>query len=92
MAKNESTTKIFKSGNSKAVRLPASFDIEPGTRVRVREERGRFIIEPVEQEPKLIDLTGIVGSMPWLKPLTQEEREFDDPPRDWHLLQGRDDT
>lgn len=76
-------TKIFKSGNSKAVRLPSSFDIEPGTEVTVREERGTFVIEPVEKKPKLIDLTGIAGSMPWLKPFMPEEREFEDSPRVW---------
>jgi antitoxin VapB len=76
-------TKIFKSGNSKAVRLPSSFAIEAGTEVTLREERGRYIIEPVAG-PRLIDLTGIAGSMPTLRPLPRED--FDDPPRDWHLL------
>lgn len=76
-------TKIFKSGNSKAVRLPSSFAIEAGAEVTVREERGKYIIEPVAA-PRLIDLTGIVGSMPDVKPLPRED--FDDPPRDWHLL------
>ncbi len=35
-------------------------------------------------------LTGIAGSMPWLKPIEREEREFDDPERPWHLLNGKD--
>lgn len=84
------TTKTFKSGNSVAVRLPKALGVEPGVEMVVREERGRYIVEPVETKPKKIDLTGIAGSMPWLKPLTREEREFDDPPRDWHLLRKRD--
>lgn len=83
-------TKTFKSGNSVAVRLPKSLGVEPGVEMTVREERGRYIVEPVTPEPKKIDLTGIAGSMPWLKPLTSEEREFEESPRDWHLLDKRD--
>jgi antitoxin VapB len=79
-------TRTFKSGNSVALRLPKALGIEAGREMRVREESGRYIVEPIENEPKTIDLTGIAGSMPWLKPLTREERAFDESPRDWHLL------
>ena len=41
------TTKTFKSGNSVAVRLPKSLGIEAGTEMRVREESGRYVLEPV---------------------------------------------
>lgn len=70
-------TKTFKSGNSVAVRLPKSLGVESGVEMTVREERGRYIVEPVEQEPKKIDLTGIYGSCAGLRPLTDEEREID---------------
>ena len=70
-------TRTFKSGNSVAVRLPKSLGVEPGVEMTVREERGRYIVEPVEQEPKKIDLTGIYGSCAGLRPLTDEEREID---------------
>ena len=83
------TTKTFKSGNSVAVRLPKSLGVEAGTEMRVREESGRYILEPVKSDRK-IDLTGIAGSIPWLKPLTREEREFDESPRDWGRLIKRD--
>lgn len=63
------TTKAFKSGNSVAVRLPKSFGIAAGTELTLREEQGRYIVEPVEAKPKKIDLTGIAGSCPGLKPL-----------------------
>ena len=79
------TTKTFKSGNSVAVRLPKALGIEAGTEMRVREERGKYVLEPVRKEPKKIDLTGIAGTMPWLKPLPRED--FDDSQRDWHLLE-----
>jgi antitoxin VapB len=83
------TTKTFKSGNSVAMRLPKSLGIEAGTEMRVREEKGRYVLEPVKTSSK-IDLSGIAGSIPWLKPLTREEREFEDNPRDWGRLLKRD--
>lgn len=79
-------TRTFKSGNSVALRLPKSLGVAAGVEMVVREERGRYIVEPVPQVPRKIDLTGIAGSIPGLKPLTREEREFEDSPRDWHLL------
>jgi antitoxin VapB len=82
-------TKTFKSGNSVAVRLPKSLGVESGVEMTVREERGRYIVEPVEQESKKIDLTGIYGSCPWLKPLTDEEREFEPRDLDWDGKQLR---
>lgn len=68
------TTRTFKSGNSVAVRLPKALGVREGTEMRVREERGRYILEPVEEEER-IDLTGIYGSVPGLKLL--EDREFE---------------
>jgi antitoxin VapB len=76
------TTRTFKSGNSVAVRLPKSLGVLPGTEMRVREESGHYILEPIEK-PRKIDLTGIAGSCPGLKLMSREEREFDESPRDW---------
>ena len=80
------TTRTFKSGNSVAVRLPKALGIAPGTEMRVREEQGKYVLEPVEKAPRLIDVSKFAGKAPWLKPLTREEREFEESPRDWHLL------
>lgn len=74
------TTKTFKSGNSIAVRLPKALGIEAGTEMRVREEQGKYVLEPVAPEEKRIDLTGIYGSCPGLKPvkrLKMAPRELD---------------
>lgn len=75
--------KSFKSGNSVALRLPAALGIKPGREWLVREEEGRLTIEPVPETPKKIDLTGIAGSVPWLKPLTPEERIMEPRELDW---------
>jgi antitoxin VapB len=81
-------TRTFKSGNSVAVRLPKALGVEPGVEVTVREERGRYIVEPIEDETprRRIDLSGIYGSIPGLQPIDREREEYEDIPREWHLL------
>lgn len=87
----EYRAKVFKSGNSVALRLPKALGIEAGTEMRVREEHGQFVMEPADAEPKKIDLTGIWGSVPGLKPLSPEERMFEERELDWEgKLLGRD--
>ncbi|GAA0301387.1 hypothetical protein GCM10009087_08940 [Sphingomonas oligophenolica] len=76
------TSRTFKSGNSVALRLPKSLGIEAGVEMTVREERGRFIVEPVKAERK-IDISGFAGKIPWLKLLTPEDREFEERELDW---------
>lgn len=76
-------TKVFKSGNSNAVRFPASFAVAPGMTVEVREEQGRWIVEAVPETPQKIDLTGIWGSIPGIKPLSSEDRAFEERALDW---------
>ena len=63
------TTRTFKSGNSIAVRLPKALGIAAGIEMRVREDHGRYVLEPVEEAPKRIDLSGIAGSVPGLRPV-----------------------
>lgn len=70
--------KTFKSGNSVALRLPKGLGIEEGREMTVREEHGRYIVEPAEMPGKKIDLTGIYGSIPGLK-----RQQFDDRRRAW---------
>lgn len=79
---NEITTKAFKSGNSVALRLPKALGIKPGTEMRIRKEGDGYVFEPVEHREK-IDLTGIAGSIPWIKPLTPEDRLFEERELDW---------
>lgn len=76
------TTRTFKSGNSVAVRLPKALGVEAGTEMRVREERGKYVLEPVKKSDR-IDLTGIAGSCPGLKPLTPDERLIEERELDW---------
>jgi antitoxin VapB len=70
------TTRTFKSGNSIALRLPKALGVGEGVEMRVREEQGRYIIEPVDQPIRKIDLAGIFGSIPTLarQPFEHKER------------------
>ena len=73
------TTRTFKSGNSIAVRLPKSLGIAAGTEMRVSEEKGKYVLEPVKKAER-IDLTGIYGSVPGLRlvrRLRMEPRKLD---------------
>lgn len=79
----EYRAKVFKSGNSVALRLPKGLGLKAGDEMLLREEQGGFIAEVVPEQPRLIDLTGIYGSIPGLKPLTREDREFDECELDW---------
>jgi antitoxin VapB len=72
--------KTFKSGNSVALRLPKVLGIKEGVEMKVREEQGRYVVEPVDRPKRKIDLTGIAGACPGLKPLTSAEREIDPTP------------
>lgn len=80
----EVRAKTFKSGNSVALRLPKALGIKEGVEMKVREEQGRYVVEPVEAPKRKIDLTGIAGSCLGLRPLSQEEREFEESPRVWN--------
>lgn len=81
----EYRTKVFKSGNSVAVRLPKALGLNEGTEMILRKTRGKFELRPVEEAPKKIDLTGIYGSIPGL---TREP--FDERERDWKVSHDRD--
>jgi antitoxin VapB len=73
----EYRAKIFRSGNSVALRLPKALGLKEGSEMLLRERAGKFEFEPVATVPKKIDLTGIYGSIPGLTRMPFEERELD---------------
>ena len=74
----EYRAKVFKSGNSLALRLPKGLGIEDGTEMIVREDRGEFRFEPADKPKAKIDISGFWGKAPWLK--VPERRDFDERP------------
>ena len=79
----EIRAKTFKSGNSVALRLPQALGIKDGVEMKVREEHGRYVMEPVEPEKKLIDLSFLRGKSLGLKLLKPEDRVFEERELDW---------
>jgi antitoxin VapB len=73
-------TRTFKSGNSVAVRLPKALGVEPGIEMTVREERGRYIVEPAEPRKRKLNIEKIWGSATGLELIKPEDRVFEDRP------------
>lgn len=80
---NEVRAKTFKSGNSVALRLPKALGIKEGVEMKVREEQGRYVVEPVEAPKRKIDLSFLDGRTAGLRLLRPEDREFEDRELDW---------
>ena len=74
----EYRTKIFKSGNSLALRLPKALGLEEGTEMIVREEHGEFRFEPADKPKAKLDISGFWGKAPGVK--VPERRDFDERP------------
>ncbi|WP_203310783.1 MULTISPECIES: AbrB/MazE/SpoVT family DNA-binding domain-containing protein [Sphingomonas] len=70
---NEYRAKVFKSGNSVALRLPKALGLKEGDEMVLREEQGGFVAEPAPVVAKKIDLTGIWGSCPGIRPAERLE-------------------
>lgn len=79
----EYKAKVFKSGNSLALRLPKGLGLTEGAEVRLREERGKFTFEPIDAPKRKIDISKFAGKAPGLAPLAPEDRVLDDSPRVW---------
>lgn len=80
----EYRAKVFKSGNSVALRLPKALGLKEGMEMTLRENPRGFAAEHADRNGR-IDLTGIAGAIPGLKPFTLEEREIESQ-IDWDVL------
>lgn len=76
----EYRAKVFKSGNSLALRLPKALGLKEGQEMVVREEQAGYVFEPVAQPAKKLDISGFWGKCPWLEPLPRALREFEERP------------
>ncbi len=79
--------KVFKSGNSVALRLPKALGIKEGTEMILREEHGKYIAEPVPAPLRKIDISKFWGKAPGLKVPARDE--FDERPS---LVAARNET
>ena len=71
----EYKAKVFKSGNSLALRLPKDLGFQEGSTMVLREDRARFSFEPMEAPRQTIDISGFAGKAPWLKLPPREDFE-----------------
>ncbi len=56
--------KIFKSGNSLALRLPKALGLKEGTEMILSIENGRYVLEPADAPKRKIDVSGFWGKAP----------------------------
>ena len=71
----EYRAKVFKSGNSLALRLPKALGLEEGTEMIVREDRGEFRFQPADKSKAKIDVSGFAGKAPGIKMAPREDFE-----------------
>lgn len=71
----EYRAKVFKSGNSLALRLPKALGLKEGSTMVLREEQVGFVVEPEERATKKIDISGFAGKAPGIKLAPREDFE-----------------
>jgi antitoxin VapB len=78
--------KVFKSGNSLALRLPAALGLEAGMEMDVSPDgQGGYYLRPEPVPGRKFDIDAIwgIGAHLGLKPIKPEDRVFDDVKRPW---------
>lgn len=71
--------KVFKSGNSLAVRIPAGTRLVAGTEMDLIVEDGQFLsYEPANQPKRKFNIAKVAGSATGLHLIAPEDRLFDD--------------
>jgi antitoxin VapB len=82
--KQRHKTKIFKSGNSLALRIPAGTDLVVGMEMELIIEHGQFLsYEPVVQPKRKFNIAKVAGSATSLKLIDDDARLFEDRMLDW---------
>lgn len=76
--------KVFKSGNSLALRLPAGLGLTAGMEMELRVEDGEhFSFEPVERRKRKFNVEKVWGSATGLELIKPEDRLFSERPLLW---------
>ncbi|MGZ8284780.1 MAG: AbrB/MazE/SpoVT family DNA-binding domain-containing protein [Allosphingosinicella sp.] len=77
--------KVFKSGNSLALRLPAELGLTAGLEMELKVEDGdRFSFEPIERPKRKLNVAAFWGKATGLKLLAPEDRIFEERKLDWN--------
>lgn len=76
--------KVFKSGNSLALRLPAGLGLCAGMEMNLRVEDGEhFSFEPVDRPKRKLNVAKFWGSATGLELIKPEDRVFEPSKRPW---------
>ncbi|MFC4291978.1 AbrB/MazE/SpoVT family DNA-binding domain-containing protein [Sphingorhabdus arenilitoris] len=67
--------KIFKSGNSVALRLPKALGLKEGSEVILTAENGKYTFTPVGAPKRKIDISGFAGKAPGIRLAPREDFE-----------------
>jgi antitoxin VapB len=79
--KDRHRTKIFKSGNSLAVRIPAGTSLKAGMEMELTVEDGVFLsYDPVEAPKRKFNIAKVAGSAKGLKYVEPKTRLFEPRP------------
>ena len=69
--------KLFKSGNSLAVRIPAGLKLSAGMEMNMRVEDGEHLtLDPIEPIKRKFDVDAIWGIAPGVELIKPEDRAF----------------
>ena len=74
----EYRAKVFKSGNSLALRLPKELGLKEGSTMVLREEQGGYRVEAEDAPKKKLDVSAFWGKAKGLR--VPERRDFDERP------------
>ncbi|HXH52354.1 MAG TPA: AbrB/MazE/SpoVT family DNA-binding domain-containing protein [Sphingomicrobium sp.] len=77
---NEVRAKTFKSGNSVALRLPKALGIKEGVEMKVREEQGRYVVEPVDAPKRKLDIDKFWGKARGMVHVPARRQDFEPRP------------
>lgn len=76
--KKQYRAKVFQSGNSLAVRIPAGTKLKAGMEMELTVEDGEFLsLEPVERPKRKFDIAKVAGSATNLEFIKDEDRLFE---------------
>lgn len=84
--------KVFKSGNSLAVRIPAGTKLAAGMEMDLTIEDGQFLaFEPIDPPKRKFDIAKVAGSAQTLNYIKDEDRLFEERPLLWNRAAGSDE-
>ena len=84
--------KVFKSGNSVALRLPKALGLVDGDRMVLREEQGKYSFEPADAPKRKFNIAKVAGSARNLQFIRDEDRVLEERPLIWDIASSKAGT